>query len=273
VLPLAFHGLGFLYVPLLQVALDLSLAGVKRGYVLGILWSCLWEPPGSILSSLFALLLAYMVVSRLADLERANGSGKVIMLIATSTVAINLTFLLLAAVLDFFWGIAGWPSVWPMVPCHGLINLAVFAITLQSLANPEAQTSFFGIIPMKSKYYPLFLVGVFGLLNGPMILGEVAAVAVGYAQERLGLWSLLPSESRLARWESARYTIVFGRKLFGGSWVSTRESFGGTTLPRTDPSRAGYTVIGRPQQGHARQEPAGMQFSVFSGRGNRLGGN
>jgi len=275
-LPLAFHVLGFVWASELATLLDLTLIGVKQFRVTGIFLSCLWQPPDGILSSVFTLLFGYMTLKTLPNLERSNGSGKMIMWITISTVVVNVCFLLMAFCLDFVWRAFRWQSKWPLIPCHGVVVLAVLAITLQCLANPEETTSFFGMIPLRSKYYPLALVGFFALFNGEMALGDFAAVAVGYAHERLGLSRCVPSDSLLTRWESARYTLIFGRHLFGGRWVSVRESFGGTglgggsLLTTSSPARAGYTVIGRPQ-GAGRQEQPGTQFAVFSGRGNRLG--
>ncbi|CAK0860176.1 unnamed protein product, partial [Prorocentrum cordatum] len=252
VLPLVFHFFALVgYSSYLEVVLDLSLAGVKQGRVTGILLSCLWAPPAGLLSSLFALFLAYGVLNSVAGMERALGSGRLILWVVSSTVAVNLLFLLLAFALDALSPLVGLPPIWARVPCHGLVVLAVLSITASKMMNPEVQTLFFGLIPMKNKYYPLALVAFFVLLSGPMALGDVAAVAVGYLHKRLGLQGELLSEHTLTRLESSRFACICGRGLFGGRWVPVRESVGGTgldggapVLPTTSAGGGGYTLIG-----------------------------
>lgn len=276
-LPLVFHFFAFVgYASYLEVVLDLSLAGVKQGRVTGIVLSCLWAPPAGLLGTLFTLFLAYGVLTSVSGMERALGSGKLIVWAVSSTVAVNLLFLLIAFALDTV-SLGGLP--WAQVPCHGLVVLAVLAITVNKMMNPEVQTNFFGLIPMKNKYYPLALVAFFVLLSGPMALGDVAAVAVGYVHKRLGLQGELLSDHTLTRLESSRFSCIFGKGLFGGRWVTVRESSGGTgldggapVLPTTSAAGGGYTLIGRPQGAPQQQAQAGVQFAVFSGAGNRLGG-
>jgi len=279
VLPLVFHFFAFVgYASYLEVVLDLSLAGVKQGRVTGILLSCLWAPPAGLLGTLFTLFLAYGVLTSVTSMERALGSGKLVVWVVSSTVAVNLLFLLMAFALDTVSPLVGLPPVWARVPCHGLVVLAVLAITVSKMMNPEVQTLFFGMIPMKNKYYPLALVAFFVLLSGVMALGDVAAVAVGYVHKRLGLQGQLLSDHTLTRLESSRFACIFGKGLFGGRWVTVRESGGGTGLDGgapvlpTSAAGGGYTLIGRPQGGPQQQAQAGVQFSVFSGSGNRLGG-
>lgn len=279
VLPLVFHFFAFVgYASYLEAVLDVSLAFVKQGRVTGIFLSCLWSPPAGLLGALFTLFLAYGVLTNVANMERELGSGKLIVWAASSTVAVNLLFLLIAFALDTVSPLVGLPPTWSQVPCHGLVVLAVLAITVSKMMNPEVQTLFFGLIPMKNKYYPLALVAFFVLLSGQMALGDVAAVAVGYVHKRLGLQGKLLSDHTLTRLESSRFGCIFGKGLFGGRWVAVRESGGGTgldggasVLPTTSAAGGGYTLIGRPQGGPQLQAQAGVQFAVFQGSGNRLG--
>lgn len=270
VIPLALHLAGFAFGPYLHLALNLSLGGVMMGRVWPIFISALWEPPGSFMNTIFAFLVAFWVLCGLPDLERANGSGRLLVWMMAASIAINICFLPLAAALDFAWSVMGWMSIWPMVPCRGIMPLATCALTARCAANPEAETSFFGI-RMRSKFYPLVLIGILGILNGPAILQDVAGVFIGYMHERpLKLRSRLPSDSTLTRWES-RVGCIFGRRLFSGEWVRVRDSIGGSGLGGDDsglPMRGGYTMIGRPQ---TSGPPVVTQFQVFGGRGQRLG--
>eukprot|EP00930_Biecheleria_cincta_P040004 TRINITY_DN27447_c0_g1_i2.p1 TRINITY_DN27447_c0_g1~~TRINITY_DN27447_c0_g1_i2.p1 ORF type:complete len:304 (-),score=34.00 TRINITY_DN27447_c0_g1_i2:196-1074(-) len=271
-LPLSLHCAGFAWKPQLQLFMDLSLVRVQNGIFWGILTSALWEPPQGILSTVFALLFAYWVLRGLPNLETSMGSGKLLVWMMSASVMINLMFLLLAFILDAVWTSLRWQSVWPYIPCHGLMTLLMFGITLRSLANPEAETSFFGV-PMQQKYYPLVLVSIFVLLNGPAALHDIAALAVGYLQGPAKLDSLLPSSGLLQKWESAGCRLLFGRSFFGGRWIRVNEAAGGTGLGESQSGLPSYHVIGR---GHGQhQDPSraatGTQFVMFQGSGRRLG--
>lgn len=254
--------------------LDLSLISFSRGRFWTVLTSLLWEPPRSVLSTLFALLLAFWVLNGAPTLERANGSGRLLVWTAAASVAVNVTFLILAQALHMVWQALGWMSIWPLVQCHGIMPLGVFAMTARCSAAPDIETQFFGL-RMKNKYYPLVLVGLFGLLSGPAVLQDVAGLIVGYFHERpLRLRSLLPAEATVTNWESGR-GCIFGRSFFGGQWVRIADSFGGSGLEGGFsglPTSQGYTMLGRPQaRRQSREMPAGTQFQVFGGRGQRLG--
>lgn len=273
IIPLFLHVLGFAFGPQLQYFLDLSLIGVKGGRVWTIFTSMWWEPPGSLFGTLFTLLLAFWVLNGVPMLEQANGSGRLLLWTAASSVAVNVAFLLLALLLDLLWQASGQMSIWPMLPCHGLMPLAVFAMTARCLATPDSEVSLFGL-PLKSKYYPFVLVCFFGLLSGPGVLQDVAGLVVGCFHEKpLRLRSLLPSDATVLRWEDKKLG-PFGRRLFGGQWLKVGEAFGGSGLDGVDrglPGGPGYTVMGRPraQQGGGAPEPP--RFQVFAGRGQRLG--
>lgn len=272
VLPLTLHVAGFVWGPFLQNALDLSLMGFRRGNFWTLLTPLLWEPPGSLLSTLFALLLAYFVLSGVPTLERAEGSGRFLCVVASSSVAINIAFLLLAQLLDMIWRALGWLSLWPLVPCHGMMPLAVFAMSARCFAAPEGEAQFFGF-RIRNKYYPLVLVAIFGLVSGPAVLQDVAALIIGKFYEKpLQLRWFLPSEATVMRWESSGMRCLFGRHLFGGRWVSVGEASGGSGLvagPGLPGAGQGYTMLGRPQARPAA--PVASEFRVFAGRGQRLG--
>lgn len=94
------------------------------------------------------------------------GSGKLLSWGLCAAVLVNLLFLLLAYSLDAFYRSQAWASLWPLVPSRGLIPLAVYGLTVHSLAAGDSDTTLLGI-PIKSRYLPLALVGFFCLINGP----------------------------------------------------------------------------------------------------------
>ncbi|CAE7538100.1 unnamed protein product [Symbiodinium natans] len=216
---------------------------------------------------LFSLLIAFWVLSQLPRVERALGSSKLLLGAALATVAINLLFLLMVFLLDSLSQLQGQGSMWPFIRSHGLIPLGIYAITLQSLQAGEAETTFFGI-PMKAKYYPMVLVAVFALLNGPAVLPDVAALIMGYLHNRARLDAMLPSDGKLQRWENSPFSFVLGRQLFGGHWVQVGQAgaglatWGGATLPRHHVIRPNAAPAGPAQ---------GTEFRVFQGSGHRLG--
>ncbi|CAE7915505.1 unnamed protein product [Symbiodinium necroappetens] len=192
--PLLLHVAGHFWGQL--ALLNLSLLSFRYGCFWGVLTSAVWEPPGGLLQSLFSLLIAFWVLSQLPRVERALGSAKLLLAAAMAAVAINLLFLLMAFLLDWLSQLKGQASVWPFVKSSGLIPLAIYGLTVQSLQAGEAETTFFGI-PMKAKYYPMVLVGLFTLLSGPAVLPDIAALAMGYLHSRAHLDAMLPSDGKL----------------------------------------------------------------------------
>jgi len=275
VLPLAIHVAGFAYGRALQSALDVSLLSFKRGNVWTVFTSFLWDPPGSLLSTLFLLFFVYWVLNSVPVFERADGSGRFLLSVVLMSASINVTFLLLAQLLDLVWQAIGWFSIWPVVQCHGFMPLAVFAMSARCFGNPDEEMHFFGI-RMRRKYYPFVLVSIFAVVSGPAALQDVAGLIIGrFSKQPLQLRSFLPSEATIMRWESGRCRI-FGRCFFGGRWVSVSEALGGFDLdggdglPHTAPEARGYTMLGRPQAGRPVTSAA-TEFRVFAGRGQRLG--
>mmetsp|Transcript_77761 Transcript_77761/g.186574 ORF Transcript_77761/g.186574 Transcript_77761/m.186574 type:complete len:283 (+) Transcript_77761:55-903(+) len=258
--PLLLHVAGHFWGQL--ALLNLSLLSFRYGCFWGVLTSAVWEPPGGLLQSLFSLLIAFWVLSQLPRVERALGSAKLLLAAAMAAVAINLLFLLMAFLLDWLSQLKGQASVWPFVKSSGLIPLAIYGLTVQSLQAGEAETTFFGI-PMKAKYYPMVLVGLFTLLSGPAVLPDIAALAMGYLHSRAHLDAMLPSDGKLQRWERPP-ALLFGRRLFGGRWVRVDEATGHDSQLPT------YRPINQPGRRDPRTGP-GAQFPVFQGAGHRLG--
>eukprot|EP00435_Cladocopium_sp_Y103_P069544 s243_g33.t1 len=288
VIPLVFHCAGWRWAQELDV-LKLSLYTFRtQGHYWAIFTAPLWEPAGGwskcrcegkttgLLQLLLALLVAYWILTGLPRIERAMGSGKLFLWSCCATIAVNVAFLLFALALDLFYQAMIWRSIWPLIPTRGLVPVAIYALTVHSLAAGEAETSLVGI-PLKRKHYPLAIVAFFCLLNGPAEIGVVAALALGYLRERIQIDALLPSDGKLQRhsgdifgelirWERSP-VLFFGRRLFNGRWVRITEAdatAGAVLFGEASrlPMQAGRPV-GRQQ--------APPEFRAFQGSGHRLG--
>lgn len=264
--PLVLHFAGLRWYRELD-HLKLSLDAFKnKGYYWSVVTSPWWEPPGQgpgwLLQTLVTLLIAYWFLSKLPAIERLMSSGKLLLWSICSALVINMFFLLLVFLLDQLYNSQGWMSIWPMVPSRGMIPVTVYALTVHYLAAGDSETTLFFGIPLKRKYYPLTLVGVFCLLNGFAVeLSNIAALLLGYLNKRVPIESLLPSDGRLQRWERSSIPF-FGRSLLGGRWLRIEEA---TTLPlRPESHRHGHSG------GHSGG-PAPQDFRPFSGSGHRLG--
>jgi len=279
VLPLVLHGASIFFGPVLQEVFGLSLFSVKQGRLWTMFSYFLWDPFTSLLSTAFALLVAFWMMTGVPMLERAVGSCRLLALVAVTAVANASVFLLFAQILDLLWQALGWLSMWPLVPCTDLVPLAIAAMTAQCMSVPNSETQIFGI-RMKSYIYPFVMVGLFSLFSGPAVLPDIAALVVGclFCKGPLRLSVCMPSEGTAMRWESGR-ACIFGRRLFGGQWVKVGESHGdlftGTGDGGSLPMRQGYTVMGRSSRqglsGSGDATGGGTEFRVFGGRGQRLG--
>ncbi|CAL1129780.1 unnamed protein product [Cladocopium goreaui] len=264
VIPLVFHCASWRWSRELDV-LKLSLDSFRNeGHYWAIFTAPFWEPAGGgLLQSLFALLVAYWILSGLPRIERAMGSGKLLLWSCCATIAVNVVFLLFALVLDLFYQARSWYSIWPLIPTRGLVPVAIYALTVHSLAAGEAETTLVGI-PLKRKHYPLAIVVFFCLLNGAAELGVVAALALGYLRERIQIDAVLPSDGKIQRWERSP-VLFFGRRLFNGRWVRITEA----------DATAGTALFGEarlPMQGRpVGRQQAPPEFRAFQGSGHRLG--
>lgn len=160
-------------------------------------------------------------------------------------------------------------------PLRGLWPLIMVCLTLNSLSDPDGTSSFWGLMQIPNKWYPIALVAFFSLLNGMSIQWSIlCAVAVGYAYPKLRLERFLPSRTKADRLEQR--CCANGRcgcleRLTKASWVpaSDTSDFG------ADSGRGGGWWGGSledsaspaPSSGGGR----GGSFTAFAGAGNRLG--
>ncbi|CAM9515852.1 unnamed protein product [Ascophyllum nodosum] len=148
--------------------------------------------------SMLGLVFGLMSFNQVGPkMESSLGSSGLLALMVTMTVCTNLFFLAVCYLL-FFLGEARAP----FYSSGGVWNLLICLITVECMATPE-QTRRFWIVPVDipSKFYPLVLVFVFGLMRSTL-LDLLCSAAVGYAYATGRMDRLKPSRSRLAGWES-----------------------------------------------------------------------
>lgn len=275
VIPLGFHCASWRFSQELDV-LKLSLYSFRNeGHYWAIFTAPFWERAGGLLQLLMALLVAYWILSGLPRVERAMGSGKLFLWSCCATIAVNMLFLLFAFALDLLYQAMSWRSMWPLIPSRGLVPVAVYALTVHSVAAGEAETNLVGI-PLKRKYYPLVIVAFFCILNGPAELPVVAALALGYLPgirylRRIQIDAVLPSDGKLQRLERINPGFFFGPLLFVGRGLL----FNGRWIGITEADAAGPALFGEARlPTHGRpvgRQQAPPEFRAFQGSGHRLG--
>merc|ERR1719160_1220153 len=89
------------------------------------------------------------------------------------------------------------------IPSNGLRPFYLVLLSTQCYADPDGVRSFWGILQIPNKWYPLFFVAFFSLLSGMPRPDLVCALVVGYFYG-YGIWNLdrfLPSKSQLGKAE------------------------------------------------------------------------
>merc|ERR1719253_1729603 len=74
-------------------------------------------------------------------------------------------------------------------PCLGLWPFYLVLLSTQCYQDPDGVRSFWGILQIPNKWYPLFFVGFFSLLSGSPRPDLVCALIVGYFYG-YGKWNL-----------------------------------------------------------------------------------
>lgn len=211
----------------------------------------------SFLSTLFEL---YMVLVNFPQRERELGTLAFAVWIILANVAANIFFLMIMAALSVV------ELTYAITPNFGLWPLIMVQMSSQMLRDPNGSTSFWGVLIIPNKWYPLALVGFFSLLSSRVAWNLVAAVAVSYiafVYPAFHLDRLLPSHSWISSVEQ-RF-LLQQRTIFGGNWMTPGS---GAAFSVSGGNRPAPSVCGR-QLGQA--SPASKGFTVFSGSGNRLG--
>jgi len=250
-------------VPLRQVfACSLSTAWGDK-YIWTLLLSPFYTPFGGGMSFLMMLFALYLGLPYLPMKERELGSLSFGLWLLLASCVHNLAFLTFMICLC-----AIETSKYYATANQGLWPLLMVVMSMQMLNNPEGATSFWGIVQIPNKWYPVALVGFFCLLNQGCMWNLIAGISVGYVgyiRPSLLIDRFLPSTVQLGRIEQRlcrqRYSCL------GGSWLPV--SARGYTATQAQSQRGPTaTVWGLPS---SWTSSAGGKFKAFSGVGNRLG--
>lgn len=202
-----------------------------------------------------------------------------------------------------------WYGPYSVARCSGLWPMYMVFISLRCYANMGSTTSFWGIVDIPNKWYPLATYGFFSLLGGsfPVQPDLLSGIAIGalYAFGKLPLDKCLPSKRFLGTvedcvWRAVCAKCCAGRDGLGcravGAWyifVSETSDYSLETGDRT------YASLGDLEQGGAlsgsgsggaraiqmrnsdrqgdesgssQSSRAAPAFTAFTGSGQRLGG-
>eukprot|EP00928_Gymnodinium_smaydae_P018340 TRINITY_DN16988_c0_g1_i1.p1 TRINITY_DN16988_c0_g1~~TRINITY_DN16988_c0_g1_i1.p1 ORF type:complete len:341 (-),score=59.30 TRINITY_DN16988_c0_g1_i1:21-983(-) len=230
----------------------------------------LWTPFLSVFYSTFfssgvdflmLLITLYMAMAYFPARERAVGSFPFLAYLVLANAAMNALFLLAMGILA---AVAG-PS-FLLAPNAGLFPVLMLMMSQRVLADPSGSTSFWGIVLIPNKWYPLCLIGFFSLLSSSVPWSLVAAVAVAYLTHR---WPVLAIERFLPTKAFAGMEQRLRAGLLGGPLVPASEASGDVSSSGSSYSPV-PTTWGR-QQPSAGGGGGGARFTVFSGQGNKLG--
>lgn len=250
-------------LPFLQVLLPLcNAASLLRGHVWALPLSVCWRPVSFGPSVLFLFLELYMALILISPRERSLGSTAFLCWLAVSSTVMSIAYVGWMLVLGGIFSAQYWVE-----PIQGIWPIVMLCITLRSIGKPEETTSFWGVLQMPNRWYPVFLAAVFSLLNGRLMWDFVAAILFAHAHERYKLEGLVVGR----HWVEAvdRRASCFGGRLLkfvGGDWVP----IGGS--PPTEELEAGGGTVMRPgTRAGQGQSAATPSFHAFSGAGQRLG--
>jgi len=228
------------------------------------------------ISFLMLLLEMYMAMQHMPRRERELGSTAFLLWLLLLNAAINAVYLVLMVALSSTW------NAWYYYSSNtGLWPPIVAMMSMQLLADPGGSTSFWGLVAIPNKWYPLFFIGMFSLFNGMMLWDMVAATAVAYAgflRPGADLDRLLPSQAKLHALE-CRMCGSDTKVFLGAAWIgacsaagsSASSSGGWSSAGGGDGNRPAGQVLGL--QMPSRTSGGSGKFTVFSGQGNVLGTN
>jgi len=259
---------------------------VMRGFlcslmtVVGQLWvwtmltGAFYRPFGGGMSFLMLLFELYMVMIYMPTHEKELGSLLTLLWMLLMNFATNVIFLALM----FLLAKTSNPQ-YAAFPNQGLWPMLMICMTLQMMSNPGGATSFWGIVQIPNKWYPVCLVGFFSFLSQSVMWNLVAAIAIGYGYNYLQLDKFLPSRVTVNKVEQ-RCCGARTRSILGGSWVRVSDT-NGFQVASEDRRYATVADLGRvgtsSTQLQDRTEAGstgsatGNNFVMFTGSGQRLG--
>jgi len=203
------------------------------------------------------------------------GSTTLLILTLLMNVLVNIVFLVFIFVLGMLLYVPWEQSsvgLWPLI---------MVVLTARCLSDPQGSSSFWGLVQIPNKWYPLALVAFFSLLNGMQIMWNfIAALVIGYTYHIVRYERVLPSKVRVARFE-ARCCQGGRCGILSAGWIPATNSPGfevesGTrryaTLGDFASSGSGSQLTSQ----NNTQPPSsggggGGNFTAFAGSGNRLG--
>eukprot|EP00930_Biecheleria_cincta_P007356 TRINITY_DN108566_c0_g1_i1.p1 TRINITY_DN108566_c0_g1~~TRINITY_DN108566_c0_g1_i1.p1 ORF type:complete len:354 (+),score=31.19 TRINITY_DN108566_c0_g1_i1:64-1062(+) len=254
---------------------DNSLHSLKSFRLWTLLWGPFYQPLSSGMAFLMIMFEMYMSMAYFPWREKEMGSFLFLLWMFLINAATTLAYLsIMFCFATYYHGT--WNEMRYMYqPMKGLWPLVMVSLTLNSLSDPDGSTSFWGLMMIPNKWYPIALVAFFSLLNGMKIQWSIAcAVAIGYAYPKLRLERCLPSRTKADRLEQrccAHGRCGFLERLTKASWVPASSTSGSGASADTG---GGWGFWG----GSSEESPApsssggrGGNFTAFAGSGNRLG--
>lgn len=211
-----------IFIPAINFFFQLSLIGLFKGnfaaFVTYFLAGSLGQNP--ILGLLFFFFGAMMAVNYFSPLEREFGTLRFVAWLCIGSIFIGFIHIV------FAWLFAQFDPMWYLIPCTGPWPLLILAMTRQCLAVPDQSLSFWGIVQIPGRWYPMALVAFFSLLNMRLEVSLAAAVLLGIGAHhsegegatvprfeflKIPFYSFLPREE-FAKWvedgDSSSNTLV-----------------------------------------------------------------
>mmetsp|Transcript_81793 Transcript_81793/g.254268 ORF Transcript_81793/g.254268 Transcript_81793/m.254268 type:complete len:336 (+) Transcript_81793:58-1065(+) len=256
-----------------------NVQSIKMLWVWTLFLGPFFSPIGSGMAFLFVLFEIWMVMMYFPIQENALGSSSFLFWILLMNGLVNMGFLLIMYAFSLWYANTFYWGMYVTATSKGLWPLVMVLLTVRCLSDPQGSTSFWGLVQIPNKWYPLCLTAFFCLLSGMKILWDfVAALAIGYSYQYLPFERLLPSRVRVSQLE-ARCCHGGQCSLLGASWIPASstpgfelESGGRRFITLGDmPSGAQMPVRGGDGQSTSSGGGGGGHFTAFSGGGNRLG--
>lgn len=278
--------------PTLSVVLMLAMSSFQNFVILGFMCMletvlhhyCIWtmflgflfRPFQGGMSFLMMMFELYMGMQLLPAKEKDLGSLGFFLWVLLMNFSVNVIFL--AAM--YAMSVANDSRSYWEQPNSGMWPLIFLLITMQSLSDQDGSSNFWGVVTIPNKWYPLCLLGFFSLMSQAIMWNAAAAVLIGYLYPKLRLERLLPSRTRMSRWEM-RCCGSSNRACLGGYFIKSVDT-AGYEAESGDRRYASVSDFGRSGQGtqltrdrdaqnSTQQAAPASNFVVFAGSGNRLG--
>mmetsp|Transcript_134749 Transcript_134749/g.430562 ORF Transcript_134749/g.430562 Transcript_134749/m.430562 type:complete len:344 (+) Transcript_134749:62-1093(+) len=259
-----------------ELLFDTSLYSLFKLHIWALFIGNFYSPMlGGGMAFLMALFTIYMIMQYFPRREKQMGSTAHFLWILSLNCIINLVHLFIMLIMVYIiqqpqYFVAGSQGLWPLI---------IADLTISLLGDPNGSTSFWGLVTVPNKWYPIALVSFFCVLSGLKPLWDmIAAVMVGYAYMYFTLERFMPSPSRAAKLERIGCCRQGRFSLLGAPWVAATSTPGFGDDP-ADRRYATLSDFGRTsgqqlttQGGGGRSAGGGGgPFQAFSGAGITLG--